>query len=97
MGHGLFGYGYGGGFGGPLVMIAFWVLLVAGVLWLLGRMTGRTHGSCCSGHETKGHGPGADEILKQRYARGEITHDEFTRMMGEITGAQPKGGGGYNG
>lgn len=97
MGHGLFGYGYGAGFGGPFVMIAFWVLLVAGVLWLLGRMTGRTHGACCAGHETGGHGSGADEILKQRYARGEITHDEFTRMMGEITGAKPKGGGGYNG
>lgn len=61
--------GYWFGFGG-LVMLLFWVFLIAGIVWLvltLGRSQVRT-----------GEGTGsARRILEERLARGEIDVEEF--------------------
>lgn len=61
--------GYWFGFGG-LVMLLFWVFLIAGIVWLvltLGRSQART-----------GEGTGsARRILEERLARGEIDVEEF--------------------
>ena len=58
------------GFGG-MFMIIFWVLLL-----LLGLALVRKGGA--REKET------AAEILKKRYARGEISREEFTRMKKEL-------------
>ena len=56
------------GFGMMLMMILFWVLVIVGVVlgirWLLGQ-----------GKESRPDS--AVEILRQRYARGEINKEEF--------------------
>ncbi|MBI4737594.1 MAG: SHOCT domain-containing protein [candidate division NC10 bacterium] len=65
----------GGGFGifGMVFMLVFWVLIIAGIVlvvkWLVeqGR-SGGTYGS---------EGEAALDILKNRYARGEIGKEEF--------------------
>jgi putative membrane protein len=38
-------------------------------------------------HRTYGMGPGKDalDILSERYARGEITHDEYAQMKSAIS------------
>jgi len=59
------------GFGG-MFMIFFWVMLLLICLALIMRK-GRSHEK-----ET------AEEILKKRYARGEISQEEFLRMKKEI-------------
>jgi putative membrane protein len=67
---------YGGwGWWGPgfLPMIGFWIVLIVAVFLLmrgLGGAMGRSHRECLSG-ET------ALDILRKRYARGEIDKEEF--------------------
>jgi putative membrane protein len=63
------------GIGMMLVMMVFWVLVIAGVVlgvrWLLRQ-----------GREQRSDS--ALEILRQRYARGEITKDDFERMKKDL-------------
>ncbi len=73
------GFGMGMGIVGGLFMLLFWGLIIVGLvllvrwLWDQGR-----HGS----------GPGAGEapldILKRRYARGEITKEDYDRMKQDL-------------
>ncbi len=59
---------WGWGFGMMAMMFLFWVLLIVGLIvgirWLLGKGKEQNQDS-------------ALEILRQRYARGEINKDEF--------------------
>lgn len=54
-------------------MVAFWILLIVGVIYLIRRLAGSggTGGSLGLG------GSRAVEILQERYARGEIDQREF--------------------
>lgn len=72
---------FGGGFGGMfmmLPMLIFWGLIIWGAVTLV-RKLGATQfrGPMQST-------PVALEILKERYAKGEINRDEFERMKKEI-------------
>jgi putative membrane protein len=58
--------------GGGLMMLIFWGGLVALVVFL-----GRGFGARRSPGEDKRSGPDAREILAERFARGEISEDEF--------------------
>lgn len=59
---------------GPIFMLLFWVLLIAGVViavkWVLG-----------AGGKT---GESALDILKKRYARGEMSKEEFEEKKRDI-------------
>jgi len=89
-------YGYGnnngyyggmmGGYGGVsmlfMVPIGLIVLLVIGyVIW---RSVGR--GSSCGGGHTGHYDSSALEIVNQRYARGEISKEQFEQMKKDIVG-----------
>ena len=66
------GYGGWGGLGswlGPVFMLAFWALVIIGVVFLVRYLVRQGR--------TLGHQESALEILKRRYARGEIEKDEF--------------------
>lgn len=70
------GYGMGGfGFGG-IFMILWWILIVVGIVvlvkWLLG--PGLSHGG----------GSRALDILKERYARGEIDEQEYRKKKQDL-------------
>jgi putative membrane protein len=57
---------------GGLMMLIFWGGLVAVVVFLV-----RGFGARSSQEEEKRSGPDALEILAERFARGEISEDEF--------------------
>ena len=77
LGHMMWGGGYGvwGGFG----MILFWGLIIAVAVFAFRALTG-SRGGGTRGGETRD----AMEILKERYARGEIDEDEFRRRKQEL-------------
>lgn len=66
---------------GMILMLIFWLLVIAGIVflirWLVQNMGGKTHSAV-------GTGSHAMDILKERYAKGEITLDEFESMKKEI-------------
>ncbi len=75
--------GYGMGWLGMIMMVVFWGLLIVGgiflVKWLV-QASGR------GGIPAAGGGGRALEILKERYARGEITKAEFESMRADLGG-----------
>ena len=76
-GAGMMGWqGYGSPWGG-IMMLVVGVLVVGGIVWLVG--SGR--------HAATGSGIGNTrplDILKERYAKGEITREEYQRMRQEL-------------
>lgn len=76
MGGGWWGPGYG--LFGWLFMLLFWVLIIAGVVlivrWLIGEAKSTQSGSS----ETP------LDILKKRYASGEITKEQFEAMKRDL-------------
>ena len=70
----MWGWGYGGygnwlGWLGPLVMVLFWAAVVTGIVFLVRFLT-RQGGS-------RDREDSALEVLRKRYARGEINKEEF--------------------
>ena len=74
------GYGMMGGFG-LLFMIIFWILVVVLIVLLIRRLL--------SSSPTRISGPfqedSALEILKKRYARGEIDKEEFEAKKKDLS------------
>lgn len=68
-------HGWGMGYGW-FFMIIFWVLIVAAVIFLIAFITRRTGGG--------GESETALDILKKRYARGEISKDEYERIKEDL-------------
>lgn len=67
----MMGDGWGGWIAGALMMLVFWGGLIALVIFLV-----RGFGARPSQGEER-RGPEAREILAERFARGEISEDEF--------------------
>jgi uncharacterized membrane protein len=57
-------------------MLLFWALVIFGAVYLIKRLTG----SC----KSPAHKESADEILKKKYATGEITLDDYNEKMSVI-------------
>ncbi len=72
------GWGMGYGFFGWFIMLLFWIAIIAGVVllvrWLIdqGKLKGPQTGES------------ALDILKKRYARGEIDREQFENMKREL-------------
>ncbi|MCL4536281.1 MAG: SHOCT domain-containing protein [Nitrospirae bacterium] len=75
-GDGMYGYGMGWGWFGPILMIVFWGLVILGIVYLVKAIAGR--GAASSKEETP------LDILKKRYARGEIDAEEFARRRKDL-------------
>ena len=78
-GPGMMGWGPTGWFA-PLGMILFWVLMILVIVLLIRRI--RT--SKGSGRETELVAESALEILKKRYARGEINKEEYSEKKKDL-------------
>lgn len=70
--------GWGGGVLGAVPMVLWWVLIILGIVvlakWLL---AGTSRGQAASGDR-------ALEVLRERYARGEIDKDEFDKRKRDL-------------
>ena len=81
MGSGMMG-GYGAGWFGGIVMIVFWILILVGLIflikWLI-QSIGRDKATGSSGNRSL-------EILKERYAKGEIDKQEFESKKKDLSG-----------
>jgi len=73
--------GYGMGWFGGIVMILFWILILVGLVflikWLI-QSTGRDKTSGSDGNRSL-------EILKERYAKGEIDKQEFESKKKDLS------------
>lgn len=80
MGSGMMG-GYGMGLFGGILMIVFWILIIVGLVflikWLI-QSTGRDKTTGSGGNRSL-------EILKERYARGEIDREEFETKKKDLS------------
>ncbi len=84
-----------GGFGffglGMVLMVLFWVAVIGGAIWLVAALVRGNQGMGASG---TGSGTGAQaplDILQTRYAKGEITQEQFEEMkrtLGLATGTE---------
>ena len=69
------GMGYGGF--GWIFMVLFWVFVILGVVYLVKEIF--------SDKKVTSRTESADEILKKRYAAGEVTKDEFEEKLAAIS------------
>ena len=75
------GYGVMGSFGsGGIFMVLWWVLVIVGIVMLV-KWVGTS--SCKEGQNRSGSK--ALDLLKERYARGEIDEQEFQKKKLDLT------------
>ena len=79
-GPGMMGWGYGMGWFGIIIMAAFWVAIIVGIIFLIRWLVVSTR----SGSHGAIPGDSALEILKERYARGEINKEEFEEKKKDL-------------
>lgn len=77
----MWGFGCAMGWGGWIVMILGGLLLVALVIWLIVSLTRNQGGRM---EPPRGNDPRLLETLKQRYARGEISKEQFEELRRDL-------------
>jgi putative membrane protein len=80
-GMGPWGWGYGMGWFGMIIMAVFWIALIVGAVFLIRWFT-TSRGERGRDAPSK---ESALEILKKRYARGEIGKEEFEEKRKDLT------------
>lgn len=84
-------WGYGTGFGfGWIFMVIFWGLVIWGVIALIRGLNRGDHGGCCGGYgkeekqDMLSGKNSAMDILKERYAKGEINKMEYEEKKKDL-------------
>ncbi|MFO7848719.1 MAG: SHOCT domain-containing protein [Spirochaetia bacterium] len=77
------GWGFGGGLFSIILIVGAIIGIVFLVQWLI-RKNGSTYGETRE-EETR---PSAEEILKRRYARGEISREEYLNLKSDLEGEE---------
>ena len=79
-GPGMMGWGSGMGWFGGIIMVIFWIAVIVGIVllirWLIISTRTPSHGTSS--------GESALDILKKRYARGEIDKQEFEEKKKDL-------------
>lgn len=73
---------YGWGLGGLLLMLLFWALVIGGIVWLVVTLVRR--GPTASMLEPSGAAQTPLDIIKMRYAKGEIAKEQFEEMKRDL-------------
>jgi putative membrane protein len=81
----MMGFGLGGMLFGGLIMLAFWVLVIVGVIWIVATLArGSSTGAPRTNTGVPATGPTTLDILKARYAKGEITKEQYEEMRHDL-------------
>ena len=74
--------GFGMGFGGFgfLLMAVFWIAIIAAAIWLLSNLFPKSSASQLPGNTAES----AVDILKRRYAQGEIGPEEYEAILKDL-------------
>ena len=75
-------WGIGMGLGGGLMMVLFWGVLIVGAVWLARGLF--PNGQQPPASATRSDAS-AEDILKQRYARGEISKEQYDQMRRDLS------------
>ena len=78
-GHGMMGWGYGWGWFGGVLMLIFWAAIIMAIVALIRWFWG------AAGQGKTGNEDAPFEILKRRYARGEINKEEFEQKKRDLS------------
>ncbi|HZD55169.1 MAG TPA: SHOCT domain-containing protein [Anaerolineales bacterium] len=78
----MMGFGMGFGLLGLLMMLLFWGGLILLAVLLVRALFRGDHGSF---NTPTGHAETAREILDQRYARGELTREQYELMKKDLS------------
>ncbi len=81
------GFGFGGMLFGGLLMLLFWVLIIGGAIWLVVTLVRGNQGASNS-HSSASAPLGGQtllDVLKMRYAKGEITKEQFEDMKRDLS------------
>ena len=73
--------GFGMGYSGFFFMALFWIVIVVAGIWLVSNLFPKNDSSSPS---SGSNGESALDILKKRYAHGELTKEEYESMRYEI-------------
>ena len=74
------GFGMGFGWFGIIFMVLFWAVVIGLAVWLLGQLFPGEKVY----HDGRDVPESAQSILKKRYARGEISKEQFEEMRHEL-------------
>lgn len=81
-GYGMMGPGMMGGYGTMWLMPIFWIVLLGVIIWAVAAAARGTGQS--GGYDSVSRPDSALEILKKRYARGEINKEEFEERKKDL-------------
>jgi putative membrane protein len=83
---------YAPGMGWWMVLSSlFWLVLLGMAVWALVRWVSHLTQTGSNQHVSPTPaGPSAEEMVRQRFARGEIDSDTFERMQEELAASTPK-------
>ena len=78
-------YGWMGGYGwmGMIISLVFSLLVLGGLIWLVVWAVRRSGTGSYTSNTAAGTSP--KEIAQQRYARGEITREQYQQLLEDLT------------
>lgn len=83
----MMGWGYGFGGFGMFFMLFFWIGIIALIFWFISRaMSGSSNQAMNNGGGSISAQESPLDILRRRYASGEISKEEFETMQRELMG-----------
>ncbi len=86
---GWWGFGMGMGWLGMIFNLLFWVLIILAVVWGIRWLLRNTNGvtpTTTSGATAQAQTEDPKRLLQIRYARGEITREEYLQMLADLEG-----------
>jgi putative membrane protein len=77
------GWGVGWWIWMPIMMVLVWGGIIAVIVWAVSRLAGDREKR--GGDQRKLEGPSPLDIAKERYARGEITREQFEQLRHDLS------------